>query len=94
MPAPQFTREEEYCISALRGDIPESAAFMWSYILPGLVLAGFAAYYDSVLMVLSAFVVVCGFRIYEESFAAKWKPLYRSVILKCEEAVNAGGENT
>jgi hypothetical protein len=92
MPAPAFTREEEYLISLLRGDIQESSAFMWSYLLPGLALAGFAAVYDSVWMVLSAFVVVCGFRVYEESFAKKWKPTYRSIILKYEEAIAAGGQ--
>jgi hypothetical protein len=74
MTAPKFTREEEYLIGVLRGDIPEGAAFMWSYLIPGLVLAAFAAFYGSVWMVLSAFAVVCVFRIYEESFAKKWKP--------------------
>lgn len=62
---------------------------MWSYIIGGAVIAGFAAYYENVVMVLTAFVIVCGFRIYEERFQSKWLPIWRSIIDKYEAAATS-----
>lgn len=39
-------------------------------------------------MMLAAFVMVCGFRIYEERFQNKWMPLWRSIISKYESAAS------
>ena len=87
MPMPTFTREEEYLVAAIRSESKGMQAFMWSYVLSGLALAGFAAFYGNVWMMFSAFVVVCGFRVYEEWWQEKWKPIFRSIILKYDEAV-------
>ena len=57
-------------------------SYMWGYVIAGVVIAGFAAFNDSMLMMVSAFVVVCGFRIYVEHFQSKWTPLWRSIINK------------
>ena len=50
------------------------------------VLAGFGAFHSSVPMILTAFAVVVGFRIYEEMYHSKWVPLWRSIIVKYEAA--------
>jgi hypothetical protein len=43
-------------------------------------------------MLLSAFAVVCGFRIYEERYQAKWTPRWRAIIDKYEAAALANEE--
>ena len=63
-----------------------------AYVITGALLAGFAANFESIPMMLSAFVVVCGFRIYEERFQTKWVPMWQSIIAKYEAA--AGVEST
>lgn len=60
---------------------------MWGYLIGGAVIAAFAAYYDSVPMLLCAFVVVCAFRIYEQRCESRWTPIWRSVIDKYEAAL-------
>ena len=59
---------------------------MWGYVVAGSVLAAFGAYQSSIPMLLSAFVVAIGFRIYEELFQSKWLPIWRSIIAKYEAA--------
>ena len=41
---------------------------MWGYVMACSVLAGFGAFHSSVPMILTAFAVVVGFRIYEEMY--------------------------
>jgi hypothetical protein len=83
---PTFSAEEQYLVSVMRGDVKDTSAFMWTYLLTGALIAGFAAYYENIWMMLSAFVVLCGVRIYEERWQLKWRPVTRSVILKYEAA--------
>ncbi len=54
----------------------------------GALIAGFAAYCENVLMMLAAFVIVCGFRLYEERFQSRWLPLWQSIIEKYENAIH------
>jgi hypothetical protein len=92
MPRPQFTADEEYLIQSARSPMAGSdgGAFMWGYVGGGLGLAAFAVYSGSVVLLGSAFLVVCGFRIYEERHQKQWTPLWRSIINKYEWAVEDG----
>ena len=96
MSRPQFTDDEEYLIRA--GLAPtvyaQSNAFMWGYVLSGVALAGFATYSQSFPLLLSAFAVVCGFRLYEERYHAKWAPLWRSILGKYEAALRETDQST
>ena len=91
MPLPDFTADEQYLINSVKSPTAfgRSNSYMWSYLSCGAIIAGFAAYYGSIRMLLSAFVVVCGFRIYEERYQLKWMPLWRSIIAKYESAAVA-----
>jgi hypothetical protein len=88
MPLPDFTSDEQYLINSIRSPkaSSNSSSYMWGYVIGGALIAVFAAYYENVLMMLAAFVVVCGFRVYEEHFQLKWMPLWRSIIEKYEAA--------
>lgn len=86
MPMPTFTGEEQYVISVMRGDVKDTGAFMWTYLLSAGAIAAFAAYYENIWMMLSAFIVLCGVRIYEEWWGLKWRPVSRSIIVKYEAA--------
>jgi hypothetical protein len=92
MALPNFTTDEQYLINSIRS--PKASfstnSYMWGYIIGGSLIAAFAAYHANVLMMLAAFVVVCGFRVYEEHFQLKWMPLWRSIIEKYEAAAVAG----
>ena len=88
MPLPDFTDDERYLINCAKSTAAnaQTNSYMWGYVIAGSVLAGFGAYQSSIPMLLSAFAVVIGFRIYEELFQSKWLPLWRSIIAKCEAA--------
>ena len=88
MPLPDFTDDERYLINCAKSTAAnaQTNSYMWGYLVGGAVLAGFGAYQSSVPMMLAAFVIVCGFRIYEELFQSKWLPLWRSIIAKYEAA--------
>ena len=88
MSLPDFTNDELYLFNSIKSQKASGSSnpFMWSYVISGVAIAGFAAYYGNVLVMLSAFVVVCGFRIYEERYQAKWTPLWRSIFEKYEAA--------
>jgi hypothetical protein len=87
MAMPQFTDEELYLINFVRAEKKESNSYMLTYLVSGLVLAGFGAYTGSIAMMMSAFVVICGFRVYEERSGSRWGPVWRSIILKYDQAV-------
>lgn len=86
MPLPDFTDDERYLINCAKSTAANSQTnlYMLGYVVGGSVLAAFGAYLSNIPMLLSAFVVVIGFRIYEEYFQSKWLPLWRSVIAKYE----------
>lgn len=91
---PKFTDDEQYLVNSLRSpeaDKPNN--FMWGYLGVGLLFAGFAAYHENPWMMLCAFGLVCCCRVYEDRFQSKWNPLFRSIILKYEQAIReAGGD--
>ncbi|TWT72648.1 hypothetical protein [Crateriforma conspicua] len=91
MPLPDFNADEQYLINCIKSPnaSANSGSYMWGYIIGGALVAGFAAYYENILMMLGAFVIVCGFRIYEERFQSRWMPHWRSIIEKYESAANA-----
>jgi len=89
MPRPQFTDDEEYLIRLVLSPTAnlQSNSYMWGYLLGGAALAGLATYTDSFALLLSAFAIVCGFRLYEERYQAKWAPLWRSIVSKYEAGI-------
>ena len=95
MPLPDFTDDERYLINCAKSTAATSQtnSYMWGYLIGGAFLAGFGAYHNNVPMMFSAFVVVCGFRIYEELFQSKWLPLWRSIIAMYEDAAHADAGN-
>ncbi len=90
MPLPEFTFDEQYLINSLKSPkaTKNPSTYMWSYLVPCAVLAGVAAYNDNISVMLIAFVVLCGFRIYEENYQNRWLPLWHSIIKKFEDACN------
>jgi len=88
MPLPDFSNDEQYLINYIKAPnaSANSGSYMWGYVIGGILIAGFAAFHDSVAMMLAAFVVVCGFRVYAERFQARWMPVWRSIIQKYESA--------
>ena len=95
MPLPDFTDDERYLINFAKSTAAtnQTNSYMWGYVIAGSVLAGFGAYQSSIPMILIAFVIVIGFRIYEELFQFKWIPLWRSIITKYEAAALGDGES-
>jgi hypothetical protein len=91
MPQPEFTSEEKYLLNYLKSDSARQTSnpFLWGYLLGGVLLAGFAAYHENPAMMLSAFAVVCGFRLYEEWHQRRYQPLWRSIIQKYEQALGS-----
>lgn len=90
MPLPDFTKDEQYLINYVKSTSAAggSGAYMWTYVISGALIAGFAAYYGSIPMMVAAFVVVCGFRVYEERFQSRCMPMWRSIIAKYEAAAS------
>jgi len=88
MPLPEFTPDEQYLINSVKShkSLGTSNSYMWGYLTGGVLLCAFAAYYDNTAMLVAAFLVVCGFRIYEDRWQSKWMPLWRSIIDKYEAA--------
>ena len=86
MPLPDFTDDEQYLINCVKspGATQQSNSYMWGYLIGGALIAGFAAYCQNIPMMLAAFIVVFGFRTYEERFQSKWTPLWKSIIEKYE----------
>ena len=84
---PNFTNEEQYLIDSAKVDKGGLNTFMWGYMASGLLLAGFAGFYGNTLMMASAFVVICGFRIYEERHQSRWSPVFLAIINKYEAAI-------
>jgi len=88
MPLPDFTADEQVLISSVRSSRNvTSNSYMWGYMVTGMLMGWFAAHYDSIPMMGCAFVVVCGFRLYEEWQQVRWLPVWRSILNKYEAAV-------
>jgi hypothetical protein len=87
MQRPQFTPEEQYIINLSKSPaVARDRTYMWTYLASGILVAAFAAYYGNMPMMLAAFVVVCGFRIYEERYQRRWEEPLRTLIQKYEAA--------
>lgn len=88
MPLPEFTAEEQYLVMHVKSTKSGalSSFYALGYMCPCVLIAGFAAYHESILMMSAAFLVLIGFRVYEERSQAKWIPVWRSIIAKYEAA--------
>ena len=88
MPLPEFTNDEQYLISFAKSTRAreQTNTYMWGYLVGGVALAGFGVFHDNVPMMLGAFAVVCGCRVYEELTQTKWTPVWREIIKKYEDA--------
>jgi len=84
MALPDFNADERYMINAVKSNTGMSNAYMWGYLIAGLLMGGFGVYHNSVPLMACAFLVVCGFRLYEEWYQRKWLPIWRSIIDKYE----------
>lgn len=95
MPLPEFTETEQYLIDCARSPAAnqQSNSYMWGYLLGGTLFAGFGAFHESIAMLLTAFAVVCGFRIYEHRFQSRWTPHWRTIISKFEAACVADSKH-
>lgn len=98
MPMPDFSDDENYLINCAKSpDVSKSSSsYTWGYLIASAGLAGVAIYENNFWLLFSAFVMVCGFRIYEERFQAKWLPHWKSIINKFEEACTSepDGDNS
>lgn len=89
MPLPEFTDDEQYLINFVKSPAAssENNTFMWGYLIGGFALTFFGTIRNEVTLILVAFVLVCGFRIYEEFIQAKWTKIWSSIIGKYEAAL-------
>ncbi len=89
MALPEFTPDEAYFIGCVKSPsyMGISSAFPLGYMVGSRVLAGFGLYHENLLMIASAFVVLCGFRFYEARLESKSIPVWRSIIEKYESAL-------
>ena len=86
---PDFTDDERYLIGSVKSEKAWTNSYMWTYLFCSLVVAGIAAYFENTPLMLAAFLVLCGFRIYEEKQQFKWLPQWRSIIRKFENAIQS-----
>jgi hypothetical protein len=86
MPAPQFTADEQYLISWAKSSAATTNPFALGYLAAGIMICAVAAYYDSIPFMVVAFIVVCGFRLWEEWYQAKWAHLWGAIVTKYEAA--------
>lgn len=89
MPRPDFTPDEQYLVNYAKSPTARrnAGAFTWGYVMGGIALGCCGAYYKSVELMVVAFALVIGFRIYEERYQRRWDPVFRSLIAKYEAAL-------
>lgn len=90
MPLPEFTPDEQFFISYIKS--PRASSIwnspMWAYSIGGLGCCAYGALYQQVSFMVVAFVLVVGFRIFEQFQEMKWPPICRSIIEKYEAAAD------
>ena len=94
MAYPDFTPEEEYYISYVKQADASLVTnpTMWGYLLCSSVFFSIGAYQSSMPVMVIAFAVMVGYRIYEEFSGAKWTAVWRSIIEKFEAAAATDSE--
>ncbi|QDU46981.1 hypothetical protein Mal52_55090 [Symmachiella dynata] len=90
MPRPQFTKQEQVLIDWVKVSSGDSSSYMWTYLVTTAIIAGFAVYFESIVMLVCAFVIVGFFRIKEEHAQKRWAPIWTSILTKYEEALADG----
>jgi hypothetical protein len=94
MPMPTFTADEQYLLNSLKSSAAkEPNVFMWGYLLGCSLLFALAVYYSEIPFMTVSFIVLCGFRFYEDQYSRKWTPLWRSIIDKYEAAIPATNDS-
>src|SRR5688500_4878711 len=87
-PSSLFNADEQYLINYIQS---QSASrwnpFMLGYLLPAIVLCLFGAYNSNFALIVCAFVMMCGFRLYEEHHQRKWAAILKSIVEKYEAAL-------
>jgi len=87
MRRPNFTREEQYFVDWSKSSAGTHKSDMWMYLVPTALIAAFAVFFESTMMLGCAFVVICFFRVKEDFDQRKWAPIWPSIIAKYEEAL-------
>lgn len=89
MKCPKFTAQEQYLINYMRSAdaAGRSRGYSLGYVVVACVVAGYGALNDSIPMVVIGFLVVVGFRVYEEWYQSRWSPVWRSIFNKYEAAL-------
>ena len=93
MRRPKFSREEQYFVDWAKSSTGGQSSDVWAYLLPTALIAAFAVLFQSIPMLVCAFIVICVFRVREEFAQRKWAPIWTSIINKYEEAL-AGCDST
>jgi len=91
MARPSITPEEQYLISSAKTAGESGLLFDLAYLLPSVLLAGFGVDSDAIGVVLVAFAILVGFKVFERCHSRKWDPVWKSVLQKYEEAVESDG---
>ena len=86
MPKPDFTDDEQYLINSVKSTqaYRHSNSYMWGYMAGAIAFFGVSTYHGNIPLMIIAFAILCGFRIYEEWLQAKWQPLWCTIIAKYE----------
>ena len=89
MTRPNFTADETYLISYVKSSHGRPAnSYMWGYLISSSFVFGFGVYQASIPVMVIAFIVLVGFRLYEEWYGSKWTPIWRCIVEKFESALD------
>ena len=89
MAYPDFTLDEKYLISYVKTTEASRStnSYTWGYMVSSSILFGLGVYHTTVALMVIAFVLVIGFRFYEEWNGNKWTPIWKGIVEKYEAAV-------
>ena len=95
MPLPEFSEEEKYLIEYVKSKSERSwDGHVIGILVGGVFLCFLGAWYNNVMLMICAFVVLCGFKLYEEQYQRKCLPIWRSIFAKYESAISGDRQNS
>jgi len=94
MPLPEFTPDEQFFINYIKSSRASSMwnSPMWAYVIGSALLCAYAVPYKQMSLMVVAFVILVGYRIFEHCQEMKWQPICRSIIEKYEAAADESDE--
>lgn len=86
---PEFTDEEQYVVSFYKSQQPTGVLSALSndlpYLVPNLIIAGLGVYFESIAVLVAAFIVLVGFKAREAYYQPRYHEITRSILFKYEQ---------